>query len=479
MVVCIYAVPVFATVQAGVDWDSWWHLAVGRWVVENRTVPATDPFSAFGHDREWVAYSWLFEVLLYGLHGAFGLAGPIVYRALMAVAVVAAAHRLVARRQPFFLAATGLTALAALALAMLFKDRPWLFTVLFATLTLDTILARQRGTNRRSAWLLPLTFALWANLHIQFVYGLLLLGLACVAPVLDHFRGVDDAEDATSFGSPGWQRLAALTALCTLVTLCNPYHVRLYSVVCEYATQPGPFRFVNELKAPEFREPSEWVVLALAGSAAFALGRRRPLPSFEVLLLTAAAFFAFRSRRDLWLLTVASLAVLTGGVPRNSSAAQRFAWTPRRVCWVTVCVCLLAVLTALVRGLSSHNLRRHVAQVFPVEAAEVVAERGYPGPLYNDFNWGGYLIWGLPQLPVALDGRTNLHGDERLVRFGRTWAGAPGWHDDPDLCAAGVIIADANSPLASLLLLDPRFRQVHEGPTARVFVPCHSAPTDS
>jgi hypothetical protein len=476
MVVCVYAIPVLATVQVGVDWDSWWHLRVGQWVVENGTVPATDPFSSFGQNRQWVAYSWLFEVLLYGLYCAFGLAGLIVYRALMALAIVAAVHRLIARRERRFLVATGLTALAALAVAMLFKDRPWLFTILFTTLTLDVILARQRGATDRSAYLLPAVFAFWANLHIQFVYGLLLLGLACTAPILDWMRAADRDEDATHFGSPGWWRLTALTVLCAVATLCNPYHVRLYAVVLEYATQPGPFRFVNELKAPEFREASEWAVLALAGYAAFGLGRRLRLRSFEVLLLAATAFLAFRARRDLWLLTVASLAILTGSVRDQVPLAQRFAWTPWRVGWVTACVCLIASVTAVVRDLSPRNLQRRVAAVFPVEAANVVAERGYAGPLYNDFNWGGYLIWALPRLPVALDGRTNLHGDDRMQRFGATWAGAASWHDDPDLSAAGVVIADATSPLASLLLLDQRFTQVHEDGIARVFVARRNLP---
>ena len=43
----------------------------------------------------------------------------------------------------------------------------------------------------------------------------------------------------------------------------TPFHVRLYWVIVEYATQPGPFRWVNELKALEFREASDWVMLAL------------------------------------------------------------------------------------------------------------------------------------------------------------------------------------------------------------------------
>jgi hypothetical protein len=71
---------------------------------------------------------------------------------------------------------------------------------------------------------------------------------------------------------------------------------------------------------------------------------------------------------------------------------------------------------------------------------------------------------------VVLDGRTNLHGDERILRIGNTWAAGPGWRDDPDLATAGVVIADAQSPLGCVLVLDDRFQVVYEDRIARVFV---------
>jgi hypothetical protein len=474
MVFALYAIPVVVTLRPVadpvLDPDLWWHLRTGQWVAEHRAVPQNDPFTAYGQDKPWVAYSWLYELGVYGLYAWLGLAGVIVYRVALALAVVAAVHHLVARREPRFLRATLLTGLAVLALAMLFNERPWLFTVLFCTLTLDAVLDLREGRVGPLAWALPAVYALWANLHIQFVYGLSLLGLACAAPVLDRLLGrTQPGVGAATAFSRGWWRLVALTAACVLATLANPYHVRVYGVVLEYATQPGPFRFVNELKALEFRELPDWVMLALAGCAAFALGRRPRLSSFEVLLLAAAALFAFRARRDLWFLVVASAAILSASGPR-AAAAERFPLTRRRLAALAAVLALLGVLTARARDLSAANLERKVAGVFPARAADVVAERGYAGPLYNDFNWGGYLIWRLPHLPAAMDGRTNLHGDERILRFGATWSGAVGWQDDPDLTAAGVVIAPADTALASLLLTDARFRLVHEDPVAKVFV---------
>jgi hypothetical protein len=475
MVFALYAVPVVVTLRPVadpvMDPDVWWHLRTGQWVAEHRAVPQTDPFTAYGQDKPWVAYSWLYEVGVYGLYAWLGLAGVIAYRVALALAVVAAVHHLIARREPLFLRATLLTGLAVLALAMLFNERPWLCTVLFCTLTLDAVLDLREGRAGPPVWSLPVVYVLWASLHIQFVYGLFLLGLACAAPVLDRLLGQGRPGDtAATAPSRGWWRLVALTAGCALATLANPYHVRVYGVVLEYATQPGPFRFVNELKALEFRELPDWVMLALAGCAAFALGRRQRLSSFEVLLLAAAAFFAFRARRDLWFLVLASVAILSASGPRAAPAAERFPLTGWRLAALAVGLALLIALTARARHLSAANLESKVEGVFPARAADVVAERGYAGPLYNDFNWGGYLIWRLPHLPTAMDGRTNLHGDERILRFGATWSGAAGWQDDPDLCAAGVVIAPADTPLASLLATDPRFRLVYEDPLARVFV---------
>jgi hypothetical protein len=472
MLFALYAIPVIVTLRpVGVpvyDPDVWWHLRVGQWVVDHGTVPHTDPFSQVG--RPWVAYSWLYEVLLYKLYVAFGLAGIVVYRVALALALVASLHRLVARREPRFLVATGLTAAGVLACAPLFGERPWLVTVLGTTLTLHAVLDVRAGNRSWLVWLLPPLFVVWANCHIQFVYGLLVLGLACVAPLIDSALGLGrpDETAATARTRP-WGLLVALSVICFLATLATPYHLRLYGVLLEYATQPGAFRWVNELKALEFREAPDFVMAGLVGAALFFLGRRRGLSSFDVLLVAGTSFLALRARRDLWFAALAALAVLSAG-PGADPAEARFAPGRRVWAFVPLGLAVLVALLAWDRQLTPANLGAKVASVFPAEAVEHVKRRGYAGPLYNDFNWGGYLIWALPDLPVAIDGRTNLHGDARMARFGQTWSGLPGWQDDPDLSAAGVVIAPADSPLVSLLALDKRFRLAHRDPVACVFV---------
>jgi hypothetical protein len=492
MLVALYAIPIVVALRPVavpiIDPDIWWHLRVGQWVCEHRAVPVTDPCSLYGADKPWVAYSWLYEVLVYRLYETFGLAGIVAYRVALSLAVVAALHRLIRRREPNFLIATGLTAAAALTVAPLFSERPWLFTILFTTWTLDVVLDLREGRVGLGYWLLPIVYALWANFHIQFVYGLFLLGLACMVSWMDTLLArfpltpnpSPQRGEGSNFsplsplgrGVGGEGRILLLTGLCLLATLANPYHIQLYRVVMEYATQTGVFLCVNELRALEFRETPDWVGLFLGAAAVFALGRRQRLCSFEILLLVSAGIFAFRSRRDLWWLALAAAAILSSRERKQTDETVSGNFRTRLIIVSAATLLLVGLIGVLAwkRDLSQENLRRKVAAVFPVEAAAVIAERGDPGPLFNDFNWGGYLIWSLPQLPVVLDGRTNLHGEERILRIGNTWAAGPGWRDDPDLEAAGVILADAHSPLVSVLILDERFQLVHEDAVARVFV---------
>jgi len=443
----IFALPVLLSLRPQiVDNDLWWHLSVGKWISEHHAVPLSDPFSQT--DKSWVAYSWLYELLIYHIYASCGLTGIIAYRVGMCLAMVWSVYRLLRdREQPLTFALTGL---AAVAMAYCFIQRPWQLTVLFTALTVDVLLRLREGRFGKSIWLLPLVYILWANTHIQFVYGLFVLGLACLP-------------------CGGWRcslsKRCLLTGLCALATLVNPYHVRLYGVVLEYATNPGAMHYVLELRAPTFRYLQEWVVVGLGGWALFSLARRQNWNVFDLSFLISAAIFALRSERDCWFLALAAVATLAG---RPADLRHRLGWSGRLLVPVML-TCLIALL-CWQRDISETNLRRNVAKVFPVEATVFLTKHQCHGPLFNDFNWGGYLIWSLPQLPVIVDGRTNLHGDERIIGLIKVWDGLPGWREDRNLACAGVVVANVETPLAYDLLYDPRFQMVHEDDVARVFV---------
>lgn len=458
LLAALYLIPLLGTLRAVGDTDTWWHLRAGQWIVTHQAIPGTDPFAADGAERPWFAYSWLYEVVLYTAYAALGLAGVVLCRTVLVLLAIVSLHQLIARREPRFLVATGLAGVCAMALVPLMNERPWLLSITFSCWTLHVILQLRAGAESRAVWLLSIAYLLWANTHIQFVHGLFLLGLACIATMADRMRGLPCV---------GGRKLVALTALCGTLTLANPYHVWIYQAAWDCATMKAGAELIRELTAMTFRQPWEWAVLMLALATTFRLGRRRTLPSFDVLLLMAAAYFCFHARRDAWLMILAAAALL----PDPHAQSRRCLLTLRHGLTAAGLLLVLGTLIWQGRGLSHAALEQAEAAVYPRRATDWLERQGFTGRLFNDFNWGGYLLWRLPQMQVSIDGRAHIYRDEEMQRSNDTWQALPGWHEDPALGRADVILANNATALAAALHVHPDFELVYQDELACVFRP--------
>lgn len=458
--------------HAHVDVDTWWHLRVGERIAESGTVPTTDPFSRHGLQtgKPWYAYSWLYELILYSLWAQFGMHGVVLFRTVQAFAVGYAWFLFCTRRSVSVLWTGLLFIVGYLAFFhMTLSERPWLFSMIASMWTLHVVLAQREGKPGWTDWLLPLAYVVWANWHIQFIYGFPFLALGVAAPLLDGQPGEAEAWTAKAWGSPLWRRLACIAALCLLATLANPFHVRIYAVVHDYATQPGAFAFVYELMAPDFRRREDWICLGFAALALFVVARQPRVSWFNLLLVVGPAVAGLRAKRDEWYLLLGAVAVL------QEAELPWLTLPPAPPLSVRARLLLALGLAALAAGVSfrtpgEDEFVQDEAKCFPAAAVAHVRQNGYPGPLLNHFDWGGYLIWRLKEHPVAMDGRTNLHGDDRIAASIDAFFGKPGWEALPELAEARLAIVQQDKPLAQLLRHDARFRLVYEDKLAAVFV---------
>ena len=184
-------------------------------------------------------------------------------------------------------------------------------------------------------------------------------------------------------------------------------------------------------------------------------------------LLIFAAVVSFRSQRDTWVMATAAAAILATTITTRRTETVRL---PAVGAILSIVAAALMVLTGFrVMHVDNAKLAGRVADALPVAAVDAIRAKGYAGPLYNDFNWGGYLIWAL-RMPVSIDGRAAFYGDQAIDRSVATWSGAPDWNSDPQLKAAGLVILPVKAPLTQLLCTDPHFQLVFEDKLAAVFV---------
>jgi len=456
------------------DPDVWWHMRAAQWIIDHHSIPHADPFSRIA-GTPWQAYSWLFDLIVLKCFNRFGLAGLVAYSTALVLAIAAAIYHLIRRLQPDFSLAVLLALVASLSLMRLFTPRPWLFTILFFTLQLDILMhARRMGKSKELLWL-PLLYVLWANTHIQFIDGLVVLAIALGESIFARWW-----TPARTRVSPAW--LGGTFIACILATFLNPYGIGIYKIAYGLASQAGALKFIAEMHALEFRSPADFcmVFLALAATAALAWRTAQPpreassprsLPIFEALLLAFAAVVSFRTGRDMWVMVIAASAILAQSISAQSIDSSETKHRPAAVFTLPITVAALAVILFLgsrVLRVNQARLQSQLADHFPVRAVEAVRKNNYSGPLFNNFDWGGYLIWSL-RMPVSVDGRADFYGDKRLSRSFSTWNAASDWSSNPDLQSANLVIGPVDAPLTQLLRLDPHFQLAYEDKLAAVF----------
>ena len=464
----VFAVTILLSKGYLVDPDIWWHLKVGDWVVQHRAVPSVGILSRTAATRPWVAYSWGFEVILSRIYAWLGLMGFAYFGILLSllVSIVLFATCFALSRR--FWLSWLLTLLGTFAYVYALYPRPVFCSMMLFNIMLYLLLKAQRSGRIQALYCFPVLFAIWANLHIQFVYGLATLGLYIVVSAAVRLASRLSFNVSALRTSPlSLSRLSAVLAASVAACCINPYSYRLFVVVVRYSRETQTYSLIQELLAPTFVSFTCFILLFVVMAAFYAAGSRKQVDLFQLCLVIIGSLCALRAVRDAWFAAIPAI-LLLADVP-GELAQQDSAFTFLERLSVTGSTAVLIFLLAINMGFTARGVDYSVSMEFPVDAANFVRRIEPPGPIYNDFDWGGFLTWYLPQYPVSIDGRNDLYGDKFVAdyfafRYGdRTYG-------DPYLDEAGIVLLNKDAQLAKLLKQDPRFRCVYEDRLADVFL---------
>ena len=451
-----------------IDPDIWWHLSVGDWIVNNRTFPRAGLFSRTAANHPWIAYSWGYEVLLARAYAWFSFVGIGLFGTVLTIAVAVAIFVMLYRISGRFWLAWTLSLVVDAAFLFNIAPRPLFITVALFSITLTLLFEAGRSGEVRGLYWLPLIFLIWANVHIQFVYGLAVVGLFAGVNLLQRLAIYWKIypQNLTEPTLPV-DRLFAILACCMAATCVGPYSFHLYQQVFAYSQSKIIYRMITELQALSFQYWNQYLELLLAIGAYFALGRQKKIDPFRLALLIFASVFAFRTWRDAWFLCVTSAALIADfpSAPEDREARIRLSG------WAAVGVASLVLLVLAARNtdFNTRGLDRVITSEYPVDAANFLRRNPVGGPLYNSFDWGGFLIFYMPEYPVSIDGRTDLYGDAIDEQYFSTQEAEPSYVKDPVLNESGVVILKRKFPIASMLMTDRRFRVIYRDDLAVVF----------
>lgn len=423
------------------DPGTFWHTVVGRQMLATGGLIYRDSFSFTFAGQRWSPHQWLGECLMALLHQADELDTLL----LATVTILASLYtwlalRLVRQGLHWSLAAL-LVGLVIAASSSHFHVRPHIGTIVFMGLTYSFLCDFEAGRIglSRLLWLLPM-YALWTNIHGGLLGGLGTMGFALAGWTLAKLLG-----KPSPINRLGQIPVLALLILgCGLTAFINPYGARLPAIWLEIMNADLP-KIIQEHAPLNPAKPDGWMVLAFGLVYLIMLAGTLPRWPRVTWLLPLIWFYLTCTRiRHAPLFSITAALAIADMLPHTRWAALlaragsdlfQFRLTlvpspPLRLPWRPMLAPCVMVLTAL--GLQllqvpvpvlGHGWARLDPAYWPVEVLpdlEANQARNSGGtPIFNEYLFGGFLIYKTPGFRVFVDDRCELYGDRWLEDYVR------------------------------------------------------------
>jgi hypothetical protein len=382
-----------------VDPDLWWHIKNGQNILATHHWPTTDVFSYTVAGQPWISTEWLGDVLFATVARLAGLQGLDALLIILGSAVMLALYGYATLRsgnsKAGFIVAAVLLVLANAS----FSFRPQMLGYLLLILTL-IVLERFRQGQYRGLWLLPLLFLIWVNTHGSFVIGMGAIGAYWLGG-LAKFRLGDLAAEAWTRAER--LRLEIVFLLCLVALTITPYGAELARYPFHVASSlPIGVANVMEWQPMPFNLPGAKVFLALLlGFPVIQMVFRFKWRIEEIALFLFGAMMACLHVRFLLVFVPFFAPVFATIVARWMPGYER-----SKDRYLLNAILMTGVIVAMVRYFPTRpQMEAFVARGFPVNAVAYLREHSVPGPLFNSYNFGGYLV--SMNEKVFVDGRAD------------------------------------------------------------------------
>lgn len=453
--------------RISMDTDSWWHLRAGEWMVENRSILQSDPFSYTRLGADWNYPGWLFEAPMALIYKKLGPGGLNLLTA--GLVTLSFLFLWLTLRGGIFLRAL-IMILAASVSGVYWSARPHLVTLLLASAFLYILEAERWQPNqksRRRLWLLPLLMAVWVNSHGGFAVGFILCGIYAFSRLVGWlWQGEFFSRLKAIWGQPRhllesdywlfWVSLCLLLAACI-----NPSGAAILTYPFKTVSILALQDHIQEWQSPNFHQlsvqPFIWMLLSII--AATGISKRRMALS-DFLLVSVFAYMSFLAGRNLALFALAAspalarhgeaLSILVGKKLKLQTEVR----VSRRLQIVNLILLSILGVAGLIKVALIYPQQVNQAafqEILPVDAAAFIQKDLPDGNLFNSYNWGGYLIWELREALVFVDGRTDLYDDEIITQWMDAYLGRPGWQEILDQWQVGWVFVERDAPIVRVL----------------------------
>lgn len=463
------------------DGDTGYHIRTGEVILESWRIPTHDIFSAHDPALEWTAHEWLAEATMATVFKISGLTGVVLFFAILLSATPWLLFLILRSKSNDFILVIATTFLATATSSSHWLARPHAFSLLF-TLVWYYLLDRFQYDHRRTLIYLPLLMVCWVNLHGGYFFGLVLLSIYLAGNLLHSLSG---SPQQVKFHREKVKHLFRYLLITIVACLINPIGYEILRFPVKLTSNRFLMDHVIEFLSPNFHEilPFKYMFLATIGALSLS---RKPLNLIQAGLLLVLSYMALYSARHASLFAIIAAPLLLKQTEsliehlpvafvnfyqtRNRNLAQIDS-NVRGYLWPAFSVAC-AIGLALAGSLRfTFNEKR-----FPVAAIEFLKQEAITGNMFNDDEFGDYIIYSAwPKYRVFMDGRSDMYGEKLGAAYLKVANLQPGWREVLSHHKVSWIIFETNSALTAALQDDTKWRAIYSDRVATIFVKKDSA----
>ena len=445
----LLAVMLLGPQMLNMDGDLPRHLLTGKFILETKTIPRTEPFSYPYQDKPYVPHEWLADVIFYLTYKFAGLAGIVI---LSASLLATTFYLLLAYSSSQFnlqLTSLFLVVWGAAVTSLNWVTRPHLISMLLLAVWL-ILLERLASDRKVSLWIFPFLMVIWSNLHGEFVAGMLAMLAYSAGWIWDYLFSKDLTKKSTG------KKLIFATGLSFLASLINPAGFGPWKTMIGFVNNTYLMSRMYEARPPDFSQPEFMVLLGLLAFSILLLAMNKDrLPTSQALLLAGFSAMSLMAGRNVHLYGIVAPFVLVGTINQDhkfefllrlENSVRHVEQNLRGFFWpiMSFTTCLLIVSSGIFQ-----NFYQFDPKTFPVQATKWITSNPQSGKMFNELNWGGYLAFSLwPDHSVFIDSMTDTTGE--LTRAYESVITLSPTRDDIFLrYEVNWIIVQTSSPLAN------------------------------
>jgi hypothetical protein len=402
------------------DYDFWWHISTGRYIVAEGHLPEKDPFSftstmeensnLFPERENFILKQyWLGQVIFYLLYQYTGPKGIIILRSsLYIMTLLFVLWRLQRWSVSIPVSFISIFSLFMLMMSRLTGERPVLFTILFTAVLFFILEDFKDKKDKRIFLLLPLML-LWSNLHGGFILGvvIIMIFMFCEGLKIILKRSVYTRRELTIF------YIATIAALG--FSFVNPTGWEAFAIA--FSSKYKPFiQGIQEYDSlfviykERLSSINYWHVALIVLFPVVLIIRNRRLDFTHIILLSVLLIMTVSAMRFEDYYGIIAVMIIGREVDvwlkdlfRTRFSEQRYA---KLLNWLTIAS--LFSLIFLIVGTTFKSPGFALARDYsvPEKAVDFIEKNRLKGNIFNDFGYGGYLTWRLyPREKTFIDSR--------------------------------------------------------------------------